>query len=278
MLYVVATPIGNLGDLSERARTTLRQVDLILAEDTRHSQKLLSHHAIQTPLLSLHEHNEQQRLDALIDRLQQGETLALISDAGTPLISDPGYRLVSAAHAAGIVVRVVPGPSALAAALSVAGQPTDRFVFEGYLPAKPAARRQRLTALASEMRTLVFYETPHRIGAMLADAADVMGSDRQATLCKELSKQFEQNVRGTLTELADWLLADARRGQGEFVIVIAGNTAADDSADPRPLLRSLLRHLPLKTAVTVAAEVSDEPRNRLYKIALALSREMPDDG
>ncbi len=278
MLYVVATPIGNLGDLSERARTTLRQVDLILAEDTRHSQKLLSHHAIQTPLLSLHEHNEQQRLDALIDRLQQGETLALISDAGTPLISDPGYRLVSAAHAAGIVVRVVPGPSALAAALSVAGQPTDRFVFEGYLPAKSAARRQRLTALASETRTLVFYETPHRLGAMLADAADVMGSDRQATLCKELSKQFEQNVRGTLTELADWLLADAGRGQGEFVIVIAGNTIADDSADPRPLLRSLLRHLPLKTAVTVAAEVSDEPRNRLYKIALALSRERPDDG
>jgi len=272
-LYIVATPIGHLADLGERARITLAEADLILAEDTRHSQKLLNHYVIRTPLLSLHEHNEQQRLDELLVRLQQGENMALISDAGTPLISDPGYRLVSAAHAAGITMLSIPGPSALTAALSVAGQPTDRFVFEGYLPARQAARRKRLTELAAETRTLVFYETPHRLGAMLNDAADAFGADRPATLCKELTKQFEQNVCGTLAQLREWLVADPKRGQGEFVIVVAGSSRAAEAQDPRPLLRSLLRHLPVKTAATIAAEVSDHSRNELYQLAL----EMKDD-
>lgn len=276
MLYVVATPIGNLADLSDRARQTLATVDLVLAEDTRHSQKLLTQYAIQTSLLSLHEHNEEQRQHALIERLQRGETMALISDAGTPLISDPGFRLVSAAHAAGIPVRVIPGPSAVTAALSVAGQATDRFVFEGYLSAKPSARRRRLSELAGETRTLVFYETPHRINAMLVDAAAAFGSEREASLCKELSKQFEQTVHGSLATLAEWLAADPKRGQGEFVIVVAGNPAAlPEAEDPRPLLRSLLRHVPVKTAAAAVAEVSPYSRNELYKMALAISRDEP---
>lgn len=274
MLYVVATPIGNLADLSDRARQTLATVDLVLAEDTRHSQKLLTQYAIQTALLSLHEHNEEQRQQALIERLQRGESMALISDAGTPLISDPGYRLVGAAHAAGIPVRVIPGPSAVTAALSVAGQATDRFVFEGYLSAKPSARRQRLSDLAGETRTLVFYETPHRINAMLADAAAAFGPERGASLCKELSKQFEQTIRGSLAQLAEWLNEDPKRGQGEFVIVIAGNPAAlPEADDPRPLLRGLLRHVPVKTAAAAAAEVSQHSRNDLYKMALALAKD-----
>lgn len=274
MLYVVATPIGNLADLSDRARQTLASVDLVLAEDTRHSQKLLTQYAIQASLLSLHEHNEAQRQTALIDRLQRGETMALISDAGTPLISDPGYRLVGAAHAAGIPVRAVPGPSAVIAALSVAGQATDRFVFEGYLSAKPTARRQRLSELAGETRTLVFYETPHRIHAMLADAAAAFGPERDASLCKELSKQFEQTIRGSLAELADWLSVDPKRGQGEFVIIIAGDPAAlPEADDPRPLLRGLLRHVPVKTAAAAVAEVSQYSRNELYKMALAVIKE-----
>lgn len=273
VLYIVATPIGNLGDLGERARMLLREVNLILAEDTRHSQKLLTHYAIQTPLLSLHEHNEQQRMEELVARLQQGESMALISDAGTPLISDPGYRLVSAAHAAGIAVRAIPGPSAMVAALSVAGQPTDRFVFEGYLPARQVARRKRLAELATETRTLVFYESPHRLEAMLADCAGTLGEDRPATLCKELTKQHEQNVRGNLVELQQWLAADPKRGQGEFVLVVAGCPASTDEEDPRPLLRSLLRHdVPVKTAAAVAAEVSGHSKNALYQLALDMMK------
>ena len=271
VLYIVATPIGNLGDCSDRARSILAQVSLILAEDTRHSQKLLNHYAIQTPLLSLHEHNEQQRVDELISRLQQGESMALISDAGTPLISDPGYRLVTAAHGAGIVIHAVPGPSAMIAALSVAGQPTDRFVFEGYLPARQAARRKRLQELASESRTLVFYESPHRLDDMLADCIGALGAGRQATLCKELTKQHERNICGTLPELRQWLTADSKRGQGEFVIVVAGSPESTDAADPRPLLRSLLRHdVPVKTAAAVAAEITGQSKNELDQLALEM--------
>lgn len=275
-LYIVATPIGNLADFSERGRETLDSVNLILAEDTRHSQKLCSHYGIQTPLLSLHEHNEQERVDALIARLRGGESMALISDAGTPLISDPGYRLVAAVHEAGIPVLAVPGPSAVTAALSVSGQATDRFVFEGYLPARAAARRRRLTELAAEPRTLVFYETPHRLAATLEDMCEVFTPARQATLVKELSKQFEQSVRGPLSALGEWLAADPKRGQGEFVIVVAGNPEPPAADDPRPLLKSLLRHVPVKTAAAIAAEVSTCPRNKLYKMALEMAKDESD--
>lgn len=269
-LYVVATPIGNLADLSGRACATLAGADQILAEDTRHSHKLLQHYSITTPVESLHEHNEQQRLAAWVARLQAGETLALISDAGTPLISDPGYRLVSAAHSAGIAVRAIPGPSAVVAALSVSGQATDRFVFEGYLPAKASARRERLQELAAEPRTLVFYEAPHRLERMLVDAQAAFGADRAATLVKELTKQHEQSVRATLVELRDWLLADTQRARGEFVIVVAGNPQPPPATDPRPLLRSLLKQVPVKTAAAIAAEVSGYPKNELYKMALEM--------
>lgn len=271
-LYVVATPIGNLADFSERARDTLNTVSLILAEDTRHSQKLCNHYGIKTPLKSLHEHNEQERVAEVIARLQKGDSLALISDAGTPLISDPGYRLVDAAHAAGIRVLAVPGPCAMTAALSVSGQATDRFVFEGYLPAKAAARRQRLDELAAETRTLVFYETPHRLAAMLEDMSACLGAERQATLAKELSKQFEQNVRGTLVELQAWLAADPKRAQGEFVIVVAGNPRPPAADDPRPLLKHLLQYVPVKTAAAIAADISSHSRNELYKLALELAK------
>lgn len=269
-LYVVATPIGNLADFSGRARETLADVSLILAEDTRHSQKLCSHYGIQVPLLSLHEHNEKERVDELIARLQRGESMALISDAGTPLISDPGYRLVDAAHAAGIRVLAIPGPSAVTAALSVSGQATDRFVFEGYLPSRPAARRQRLAELVTETRTLVFYEVPHRLVATLEDMAGIFGSERQVTIAKELSKKFEQNARGSLTALREWLAADPRRLQGEFVLVVAGNPQPPAADDPRPLLRSLLRRVSVKTAAAVAAEVSTYSRNELYRMALEM--------
>lgn len=272
-LYVVATPIGNLSDFSERARTILGQVTQILAEDTRHSHRLLNHYAITTPLQSLHEHNERQRIEQLLARLTAGESLALISDAGTPLISDPGYRLVRAVQAAGVRVVAIPGPSALTAALSVAGQPTDRFVFEGYLPAKQAARRARLAELVPEPRTLVFYETPHRLGAMLADAVAQFGGDREATLVKELTKQHERSIATTLAGLQGWLAADARRGQGEFVIVVAGNPQPPAADDPRPLLRSLLAHVPVKTAAAIAAEVSAHSKNELYKLALEMMEE-----
>jgi len=270
-LYIVATPIGNLADCSEHAREILAGVALILAEDTRHSRKLLNHYRIGTPMMSLHEHNEHRRLEELVDRLQQGEDLALISDAGTPLISDPGYRLVAAAHAAGVPVMSVPGPSALTAALSVAGLPTDRFVFEGYLPGRQAARRRRLAELVDEPRTLVFYEAPHRLEAMLADAAAMFSADRAASLCKELSKQHERTVSATLGELRAWLSADPRHAQGEFVIVVAGNTDAPAADDPRPLLRSLLRHdVSVKTAAAIVSEVSDHSRNELYQLALEI--------
>ncbi|MEX0951354.1 MAG: 16S rRNA (cytidine(1402)-2'-O)-methyltransferase [Gammaproteobacteria bacterium] len=277
ILHIVATPIGNLADTSERARQVLAGVDLILAEDTRHSSKLLSHFGIQTPLLALHEHNEDARTAALIQRLQRGEQFALISDAGTPLISDPGYRLVNAALAAGIRLVPIPGPSAVITALSVAGQPTDRFVFEGYLPAKAGARQKRLAELAIEPRTLVFYESPHRLLECLDDMATIFGTQRPVTLAKELTKQFEQIQRGTFADIHAWLLADVRRLQGEFVLVVAGNTASRPADDPTPLLRLLLQHLPVKTATAIAQELTGQPRNSLYPLAVKIQRETSAD-
>ncbi len=271
VLYVVATPIGNRGDISPRALSVLGAVDKVLAEDTRHSGALLRTLGIATPLLSLHEHNEQLQVEPLLARLRGGADLALISDAGTPLISDPGYRIVRAARQAGIQVVPIPGPCALIAALSVAGLPTDRFVFEGFLPAKAAARRAHLLALAGETRTLVFYESSHRIEESLADLAECLGAEREAVIARELTKTFEQVQSGSLAELNIWLSEDANRQRGEFVLLIAGTVAVMDTeldAEAQRVLKLLLVELPVKRAAALAAEITGARKNALYQYAL----------
>src|SRR5690242_12028000 len=227
-LFVVATPIGNLADLSARAREILSGVDLIAAEDTRHSAALLAQFGIATRTLALHEHNEREKSAELVHRLREGAQIALISDAGTPLVSDPGYRLVRAAREAGIAVSPVPGACAAIAALSVAGLPSDRFVFEGFLPAKAAARRAHLQTLMTEMRTLIFYESSHRIVEALEDLVVVFGGERRAVLARELTKLFETVLDGALAELAARVNTDSNQQRGEFVLLVAG---ADADAD-----------------------------------------------
>ena len=271
-LYVVATPIGNLGDVSERARQVLAGVDLILAEDTRHSQKLLTHLGIRRPLESLHEHNERGRIAAVQGRLEAGQSLALISDAGTPLISDPGYPLVRALRQSQHKVIPVPGPCSVVAALSVAGLPTDRFVFEGFLPAKPAARRRHLDALAQEPRTLVFLESGQRLAGCLDDLAGALGPQREAVLARELSKRYEQVHGDTLQALGPWLAAAPQRGRGEFVLVVAG--APDPDPDPETLppeaerwLRLLLAELPPARAAALVARALGLRRQSVYAAA-----------
>ncbi|MBB3345467.1 16S rRNA (cytidine(1402)-2'-O)-methyltransferase [Luteimonas sp. RC10] len=266
VLHVVATPIGNLGDLSPRAQQVLRDVDAICAEDTRHTRQLLGHFGIERPLVALHEHNEDGLAARLVERLRGGETLALVSDAGTPLVSDPGFRLVAAARAAGLRVSPVPGASALIAALSVAGLPSDRFVFEGFLPAKAGARRERLQALAAEPRTLLFYESSHRIDAMLADAVAAFGPARRAVVARELTKLFETVLDGDLATLHARVVADADQRKGEFVVLVEGAPASEDAAlaEGRRLYAALARHLPPSTAAKVAAELSGAPRKALY--------------
>lgn len=273
-LYLVATPIGNLGDMTPRALEVLQGVDLIAAEDTRHSGKLLQHFGIGTSCVPYHEHNERQQCDKLVARLQGGESIALISDAGTPLVSDPGYHLVHATRQAGLSVVPIPGPCALIAALSVSGLPSDRFVFEGFLPAKAAARRQRLEALAAEPRTLIFYESTHRIEACLADMAEVLGDARQAVIARELTKRFETVHGAGLAELLTWLRADAQQHKGEFVVLVAGaEQRPDDDGDAElvRMLSVLMEELPLKQAVTLAARLSGRKKNAVYQLALALS-------
>ena len=265
-LHVVATPIGNLGDLSPRAQQVLREVAAVCAEDTRRSGQLLAHFGIGTPLLALHEHNEQQLAERLVARLLGGEALALVSDAGTPLVSDPGYRLVRAARAAGVKVSPVAGPSALVAALSVAGLPSDRFTFEGFLPAKASARRERLAALAGEPRTLVFYESSHRIEESLADLRAAFGDDRPAVLARELTKLFETVLDGTLADLHARVAADADQRKGEFVLVVQGVGEDADAklAEGRRVHAILARQLPPSTAAKLAAEITGAPRKALY--------------
>lgn len=265
-LHVVATPIGNLGDLSPRAQQVLREVAAVCAEDTRRSGQLLAHFGIGTPLLALHEHNEQQLAERLVARLLGGEALALVSDAGTPLVSDPGYRLVRAARAAGVKVSPVPGPSALVAALSVAGLPSDRFTFEGFLPAKASARRERLAALAGESRTLVLYESSHRIEESLADLRAAFGDDRPAVLARELTKLFETVLDGTLADLHARVAADADQRKGEFVLVVQGVGEDADAklAEGRRVHAILARQLPPSTAAKLAAEITGAPRKALY--------------
>ena len=267
-LFVVATPIGHLGDISPRALEALRNVVAICAEDTRRSGQLLAHFGIATPLLALHEHNEDAIAQKIVARLLAGESLALVSDAGTPLVSDPGFRLVRAARAAGVKVSPVPGASALIAALSVAGLPSDRFAFEGFLPAKASARRERLRALADEARTLIFYESSHRIDETLADMAQAFGGARAAVLARELTKLFETVLDGTLAELHARVLADADQRKGEFVVLVqgAGEDADAKVHEGRRLYARLKEHLPPSTAAKLAAELSGAPRKTLYGV------------
>jgi 16S rRNA (cytidine1402-2'-O)-methyltransferase len=271
-LFVVATPIGNLEDLSARARATLAEVDLIAAEDTRHSAALLRHYSIATRRVALHEHNEREASADLVRQMCAGKRVALISDAGTPLVSDPGFRLVRAAREAGIPVSPLPGACAAIAALSVAGLPSDRFVFEGFLPAKSPARRAQLETLRTETRTLIFYESSHRIVETLDDFLAVFGADRQAVLARELTKLFETVFAGTLAELIARVTGDSDQQRGEFVLLLAG---ADEDADAARLLAGrrvfdlLRRELPPGRAAKLAAEISGAPRNALYASAAA---------
>ncbi len=272
-LYVVATPIGNLGDLSPRALAVLGAVDWVAAEDTRHSGRLLQHFGINTPLLSLHEHNERERVPQLLDELRAGRTGALISDAGTPLVSDPGFPLVRELRRQALPVRAVPGPSSVLAALSIAGLPCERFAFEGFLPAKPAARRERIRQLADSPWTLVLFEAGRRVRDALADLIMLFGAERPAFIGRELTKAFEESHTASLGELDDWLADRPERERGEFVLVVQGAPIRDPQREQvLRVLRPLLRELPLKQAVALAAELTDERRNTLYELALEEQR------
>ncbi|RPD84494.1 16S rRNA (cytidine(1402)-2'-O)-methyltransferase [Luteimonas sp. 100069] len=278
VLHVVATPIGNLGDLSPRAQDVLRSVDAICAEDTRHTRQLLGHFGIDRPLLALHEHNEDGLAARLVERLRAGDSLALVSDAGTPLVSDPGFRLVRAARAAGLRVSPVPGPSALIAALSVAGLPSDRFVFEGFLPAKTGARRERLQTLAAEPRTLLFYESSHRIEEMLSDAVQAFGGERPAVVARELTKLFETVLDGPLETLAARVAADADQRRGEFVVLVegAGEDADARLAEGRRVYALLSREMKPSLAAKLAADITGAPRKALYGMGGGADSEATD--
>ncbi len=270
-LYIVATPIGNLEDLSQRAQRILSSVDLILAEDTRHSARLLNAFDIRTRTLAFHENNEERMTGRIISRLAAGSSVALIADAGTPLISDPGFKLVRQAHAQNIPVSPVPGPAALIAALSAAGVAPGKFLFEGFAPARAEARRKRMAALAGVAHTLVFYEAPHRIKAFLADAATIFGAGREASIARELTKKFETIRQGTLGGLIEWMDRDPDQGRGEFVVIIAGaGEEHSDVAELTALLKVLLKSLSLKQAVQIATELSGAPRNEIYDLAVSL--------
>jgi 16S rRNA (cytidine1402-2'-O)-methyltransferase len=275
-LYVVATPIGNLRDLSSRALDVLDSVDLILAEDTRHSARLLAHYGITTTCRSFHEHNETRQAAGIVKRIAAGDRVALISDAGTPLICDPGFRLVAALREQGHAVIPVPGPSAGICALSVAGLPTDRFCFEGFLPARTSARRRHLRALSAEQRTLIFYESPRRVLQAVTDLVAEMGPERPAVLARELTKLHETVIGGTLAELHSWLDEHDEQRRGEFVIVVGGAAPGDQEIETtnvstRDLLRVLIAELPVKRVVSVVARLTGSKRNALYQQAIALS-------
>lgn len=270
-LYVVATPIGNLEDLTSRARQILADVSLIAAEDTRHTGRLLMHIGCKTRLLALHDHNEEKVVGRVIRMLLDGDSVALVSDAGTPLVSDPGFRLVREAHNSGVTVSPIPGASAVTAALSTAGIATDRFCFEGFLPSKQAARKSRLESLASEQRTLVFYESVHRVAECIADMIEIFGEDRQAFIGRELTKLHEQCVQETLGELWRSIDDGSIVSKGEFVIVLAGAAEPQDSPlEIDRLLRALSSHLSAKDAAKVAAAATGEKRNALYERLLQL--------
>ncbi len=269
-LYIVPTPIGNLGDITERALTVLKQVDLIAAEDTRHSGRLLSHFGITTKTFALHDHNEQHKADALIAQLQSGKSIALISDAGTPLISDPGFHLVNRCRQAGVSVVPLPGACAVITALSASGLPSDRFSFEGFLPPKSKGRRDTFQDLLEAERTLIFYESPHRILDSLDDMLAVFGAERQVVLARELTKTFETFYGAPLGELIEWVKEDPNRTRGEMVLLVAGYRADNSELSLEALrtVRLLCQELPLKKAAALAAEIHNVKKNALYKWGL----------
>lgn len=271
-LYIVATPIGNLDDITLRAIDTLKRVDLIAAEDTRHSGLLLQHLGIKARLYSLHDHNEQEKAHVLIEKLQAGISIALISDAGTPLINDPGYHLVKACRENGIKVVPIPGACAAIAALSVAGLPSDKFIYEGFLPAKSKARQDSLASLITEPRTMIFYESTHRLLETLKDMQTIFGANKQIVLAKELTKTWETIVSLPVNELIDWLNQDASRQKGEFVLIVAGYTESNKDIDPKAIntLKLLQKELPLKKAAAITAEIYGLKKNQLYQIGLNL--------
>ena len=270
-LYVVATPIGNLADITERAAEVLKKVDAIAVEDTRHSRKLLQHLSIDTPMFALHEFNESHKVNEIIRRITLGESIALISDAGTPLISDPGYQLVKLARSSGVKVSPVPGASALIAALSCAGLPSDRFAFEGFLPNKSAARLAILSSLSADTRTLIFYEAPHRILASLADMKRAFGGERYVVLARELTKTFETIHGDCLEDLLPWVEKDLNQQRGEFVVLVHGaeKNVSELSAETIHVLETLMEELPLKQAASLSAKITGIKKNVLYQAALA---------
>ncbi len=272
ILYIVATPIGNREDISLRALSTLQSVDVILAEDTRHSMQLLTALGIKKPLISLHAHNEASKSEQIIKKLLQGQSYALISDAGTPLISDPGFPLVRLARSQHISVVPIPGACALITALSAAGVACDTFTFSGFLPAKQAARRHKLESLQTIEHTLVFYESTHRIIESIDDIAHVFGETCELVMAKELTKTFERFVAGTCTTVKEWLLVDSHHTKGEFVLIIPPRVVEQETLAHEHLLAVLLTELPLKQAVKLACQLTDAHKNDLYKIALTLQK------
>ncbi len=271
ILYIVPTPIGNLQDITQRALQIFEEVDLIAAEDTRHSGLLLSHYGIKKPFFALHDHNEQQKAAALVEKLSQGSNIALVSDAGTPLISDPGFHLVRACRQAGIKVVPLAGACAAITALSAAGIPSDRFCFEGFLPAKSKARLDRLNAVADETRTMIFYESTHRILQTLADMKTIFGGERYVVLARELTKTWETIVGDSFDKLIPWLEEDVNRTKGEMVVIVEGKPAeqtAEIPANAQKALALLVKELPLKKAAAITAELCDVKKNQLYQWGL----------
>ena len=275
-LYIVATPIGNLGDITQRALDTLQKVDKVCAEDTRNTRKLLTHFGIQANLKAVHDHNEQHKIDQLRGWLDKGENIALVSDAGTPLISDPGYHLVNILGEEGYKIVPIPGASAIIAALSVAGLPTDRFTFEGFLPAKTVGRNKALMQNKKEPRTQVYYESSHRIIPTISAMLDVFGEDRKVVLARELSKMYEQIFRGRLLDLEAWISADPVHQKGEFVLMVEGAPVAEKpdavECSSDELLETLLEELPVKQAAGIAAKITGKKKNELYRQAMVLRK------
>ena len=273
ILYIVATPIGNLQDITQRALETFAQVDLIAAEDTRHSGLLLSHYGIKKPFFALHDHNEQEKAHILVEKLKQGSSIALISDAGTPLISDPGFHLVRQCREAGIRVVPLPGACAAITALCASGIASDRFCFEGFLPAKSKARKDKLENIAEEDRTLIFYESTHRILDMLEDMQSVLGEERYIVLAREMTKTWETITGNTIKNLREWLLEDPNRTKGEIVLIVEARPKSDynDEISPQAVkaLELIAEELPLKKAAAIVAELYGYKKNALYQFGLA---------
>ena len=273
-LYIVATPIGNLSDMTQRAIEILQSVDVIAAEDTRHSGILLQHFAINTPSISLHDHNEQQRSETLLERLKQGESVALISDAGTPLISDPGYKLVSLVREHDIPVVPIPGSCAVITALSASGLPSDRFSFEGFLPPKQGARQQVLQSLIDESRTMIFYDAPRRVQNTLEDMVEIFGGERQACVARELTKLHETITTKPLAELLAWVSEDSNQRKGECVVLVEGIKQKKDSSETEinRVLSLLLKELPVKKAAAITSSLLEVSKNTAYDMALKLQQ------